>query len=159
MRLEGIGKLKKIHLIGTRTRDLPACSIVPQTTTLPHAVVMYQSLLKLTLGTAASSVCQSQSQSQIYFTTGGLPPNQFFFATSPLRLMTRSFFQLNTGSHNPYVASSLTRGWICRLQLLLVSPAQSFSGLSPAGFMIIFYCLRFETPPIWRSKSPYLYPP
>jgi hypothetical protein len=29
MRLEGSGKLKKIHLIGTRTRDLPACSIVP----------------------------------------------------------------------------------------------------------------------------------
>jgi hypothetical protein len=32
MRLEGLGKLKKkIHLIGTRTRDLPVCSIVPQT--------------------------------------------------------------------------------------------------------------------------------
>jgi hypothetical protein len=28
---------KKIHLIGTRTRDLPACSIVPQPTTLPRA--------------------------------------------------------------------------------------------------------------------------
>jgi hypothetical protein len=28
VRLEGLGKLKKkIHLIGTRTRDLPACSI------------------------------------------------------------------------------------------------------------------------------------
>jgi hypothetical protein len=26
MRLEELGKLKKIHLIGTRTRDLPACS-------------------------------------------------------------------------------------------------------------------------------------
>jgi hypothetical protein len=30
MRLEGLGKLKKkeIHLIGTRSRDFPACSIV-----------------------------------------------------------------------------------------------------------------------------------
>jgi hypothetical protein len=39
VRLEGLGKLKKkIHLIGTRTRDLPACSsIVPQSTTLPRA--------------------------------------------------------------------------------------------------------------------------
>jgi hypothetical protein len=37
VRLEGIGNLKKIHLIGTQTRDLPACSIVPQPTTLPHA--------------------------------------------------------------------------------------------------------------------------
>jgi hypothetical protein len=35
MRLEGLGKLKKIHLIGTRTRDLPVCIIVPQPTTLP----------------------------------------------------------------------------------------------------------------------------
>jgi hypothetical protein len=36
--LEGLGKLKKsIHIIGTRTPDLPACSILPQPTTLPHA--------------------------------------------------------------------------------------------------------------------------
>jgi hypothetical protein len=25
--------------------------------------------------------------------------------------------------------------------------------------MTAFYCLRFETPPIWRARSPYLYPP
>jgi hypothetical protein len=36
VRLEGLGKLKKVHLIGTRTRDLPACSIVSQPTTLPR---------------------------------------------------------------------------------------------------------------------------
>jgi hypothetical protein len=35
VRLEGRSKLKKrIHLIGTRTRDLLACSMVPQPTTL-----------------------------------------------------------------------------------------------------------------------------
>jgi hypothetical protein len=39
------------------------------------------------------------------------------------------------------------------------SPAQSFSGLSPLGLMIIFYCLRFETPPTWRARYLYLYPP
>jgi hypothetical protein len=27
---EGFGKFEKIHLIGTRSRDLPPCSIVPQ---------------------------------------------------------------------------------------------------------------------------------
>jgi hypothetical protein len=38
VRLEVLGKLKKeIHLIGTRTRDLLACSIVPQQTTPPRA--------------------------------------------------------------------------------------------------------------------------
>jgi hypothetical protein len=25
--------------------------------------------------------------------------------------------------------------------------------------MTTFYCLRFETPPNWRARSPYLYPP
>jgi hypothetical protein len=39
VRLEGLGQLKKIHLVGTRTRDLPACSIVPQPTTLPRTVL------------------------------------------------------------------------------------------------------------------------
>jgi hypothetical protein len=37
VRLERLGQLKKIHLIGTRTRDLPACSVVPQPTMLPRA--------------------------------------------------------------------------------------------------------------------------
>jgi hypothetical protein len=35
VRLEGLGKLKNIHIIGTRTSDLPVCIIVPQPTTLP----------------------------------------------------------------------------------------------------------------------------
>jgi hypothetical protein len=38
-------------------------------------------------------------------------------------------------------------------------PVQSFLGLSPAGLMTIFYCLRFDTLPTWRVRSPYLYPP
>jgi hypothetical protein len=46
--------------------------------------------------------------------------NQFVLATSPLRLMTNNFFQLNTCFHRPYVTSSLTRGWVRSLQLLLV---------------------------------------
>jgi hypothetical protein len=47
--------------------------------------------------------------------------NEFFLATSPLRLTTSNFiFQLNTYDYSPYVTSSLTTGWVCRLQLLLV---------------------------------------
>jgi hypothetical protein len=38
VQLEELGKLKKIKFIGTRTRDLPACSTVPQQTTLPRAL-------------------------------------------------------------------------------------------------------------------------
>jgi hypothetical protein len=39
VRLEGLGKFKKSTSSGTRTGDLPACSIVPQPTTLPRAPV------------------------------------------------------------------------------------------------------------------------
>jgi hypothetical protein len=39
------------------------------------------------------------------------------------------------------------------------SPAQSFSSQSPAGCKTVFYCVRFETPPTWRSRSPYFYYP
>jgi hypothetical protein len=51
-----------------------------------------------------------------------------------------------------YGMPSLTRGQVCLLQLLLFSPAQSFSGPSPAGLMTSFYCLRFETRPTWRTS-------
>jgi hypothetical protein len=34
--LEGLGKLKKIYLSGTRTRDLLVCSILPQPSALPR---------------------------------------------------------------------------------------------------------------------------
>jgi hypothetical protein len=37
VRLKELGKLKGITSSGIRTGDLPACSIVPQPTTLPHA--------------------------------------------------------------------------------------------------------------------------
>jgi hypothetical protein len=44
--------------------------------------------------------------------------NQFVLATRPLRL-TSTFFHLNTWLHSSYVTSSLTRGLVCRLQMLL----------------------------------------
>jgi hypothetical protein len=44
-RLNATGRSKSIEkpsdLIGTRTRDIPSCSIVPQPTTLPHAPEIY----------------------------------------------------------------------------------------------------------------------
>jgi hypothetical protein len=46
---------------------------------------------------------------------------RFVLATSPLRLKTSNFiFQLNTCGYCPYVTFSLTKGWVCRIQLLLV---------------------------------------
>jgi hypothetical protein len=55
------------------------------------------------------------SQRGTHLSTGGLSP-----ISSPLRLTTRNFFQLNTCGYSPYVTSSLTRGWVSRLWLLLV---------------------------------------
>jgi hypothetical protein len=46
--------------------------------------------------------------------------NQFVLATGLLRLTASNFFQLNICFRSPYVTSSLTRGLVCRLQLLLV---------------------------------------
>jgi hypothetical protein len=46
--------------------------------------------------------------------------NHFVLAPSPMRLTTNDFFfQLRSCDHSPYVTSSLRRGWVCRLQLLL----------------------------------------
>jgi hypothetical protein len=85
--------------------------------------------------------------------------NQFVLATSPLRLTTSNFiFQLNTCSYSPYVTSSLMRGWVCRLQLLLGLASAVILRSESAGLMTISYCLRFETTPTWRVRSPYLYP-
>jgi hypothetical protein len=77
----------------------------------------------------------------------------------PLETHDQYFFQLNTCSYNPYVTCSLTRGWVCRLQLLLVLASAVILGPSPAGLITLLYCLRFETPPTWRARSPFLYPP
>jgi hypothetical protein len=78
--------------------------------------------------------------------------NQIVLATSPLRLTTSNFvFQLNTCCYSPYVTSSLARGWVFRLQLLLALA-------SAVILTITFDCLTFETPPIWRARSLYLYP-
>jgi hypothetical protein len=41
-----IRSIEKIHLIGTRTRDLPACSIVPQPSTLPRVPSLIQYICK-----------------------------------------------------------------------------------------------------------------
>jgi hypothetical protein len=48
VRLEGLGKLKKSNnVLGNRTCDLPACSIVPQPTTLPRALSPHSTFMIL----------------------------------------------------------------------------------------------------------------
>jgi hypothetical protein len=60
-------------------------------------------------------------QSQSYFTAGGLPPISSSWRQAPWDSRHSNFiFQLNTCHYSPCVTSSLTRGWVCRLRLLLV---------------------------------------
>jgi hypothetical protein len=56
-------------------------------------------------------------------------------------------------------APPLTRGRICRLQLLLVLAIAVILGSESRGNMTTFYSLRFETHPTSRCRSPYLRPP
>jgi hypothetical protein len=74
--------------------------------------------------TASSSHLSSQSstldcQNQSYFTTGGLPPISASWRQAPWYSTSNFIFQLNTCSYTRYVTSSMTRGWVCCLQLLL----------------------------------------
>jgi hypothetical protein len=57
---------------------------------------------------------KAQSQSQSYFTTGGLPPVTLSWRQAPW-YSQRSFFQMNLCGHSLYVTSSLTRKWVCLL--------------------------------------------
>jgi hypothetical protein len=54
--------------------------------------------------------------------------------TKPLETHDQYFsFQLNTCGYSPYVTSSLTRGWICRLQLLLFLASAVILGSQSRG--------------------------
>jgi hypothetical protein len=99
-----------------------------------------------------------QSQSQSYFTTGSLPP-------------ISSSWQQPLETHNQYYYFKWTLAVIILMKYLLwqedasviynccwPAPSQSFSVSSTAGLVAKFYSLRFETPPTWRARSPYLYP-
>jgi hypothetical protein len=64
----------------------------------------------------------------------------------PLATHGQNFFsQLNTCGHSPYITSSLTRGWVCHLQLLLTLASAFSLGSESHGTRTIFYCLKFET--------------
>jgi hypothetical protein len=61
----------------------------------------------------------SESKSQSYFTAAGSLPISSSLRQAPWDSQPAFLFQLNTCRHCPYVTSSLTRRWVCRLQLSL----------------------------------------
>jgi hypothetical protein len=63
LRLEGLGQLKKSTSSGTRTGDLPACSIVPQPTTLPRAPLEFNTpLLNIIVFILSNSTLEAYSK-------------------------------------------------------------------------------------------------
>jgi hypothetical protein len=100
-----------------------------------------------------------QSQRQSYVTTDGesasqswckapiwAPKNQIFVSVRHLRVCScgRPLWR----EDGPVVYNCY---WF--------SPAQSFSGPSPARLMAMPYCFTLENPPTWRARSSYLYRP
>jgi hypothetical protein len=102
---------------------------------------------------------QQIRSSQSYFTIGGLPTISSSCRQAPWHSRPAIFFQLNTWYHSSYVTSSLTRGRVCSLQLLLVLASRVILMSDSRGLVTIFYCLKFKTPPTLRVRSPYIYPP
>jgi hypothetical protein len=78
---------------------------------------------------------------------------------SPLRTTTHIFFQLNTVYCSPYVTSSLTRGWVCRLQLQLALARAVILGSESLGIHDHILLSQTRDSKTWRARSPYLYPP
>jgi hypothetical protein len=59
-------------------------------------------------------------QSQSYFTTGCSAPITSSWRQAPWESLPLFLFsKMNTCGHSPYVTSSLTSGWVCRVQFLL----------------------------------------
>jgi hypothetical protein len=103
-----------------------------------------------------SQQSHSQRQSQSFVTTGGQSASlswcqapiwglraDFYYSDSCVFVDVGSFLWREDGS--------------VVYNCCWTSPAQSLSGPSPIGLENIFYCLRFETPPTWRTRSTYLY--
>jgi hypothetical protein len=100
--------LLQLYGLSLNSDDLPA-----------QLIRISEGLLYLVHWNQATRVqSQSQSQSQSYFTTGGLPPISSSWRQTPWDSRPEIFLQLSPCGYSPYVTSSLTRGWFCRLQLL-----------------------------------------
>jgi hypothetical protein len=98
-------------------------------------------------------VVMGQSQSQGYIMTDGQSAS-LSLCQAPNWGLRPDFHCCQTVAGLLMWALSLTRGRICRLQLLLILGSTVILGSESRC-----YYLRFETPPTSRARSPYFYPP
>jgi hypothetical protein len=123
----------------------PYDSLRPNWTTSDFSSTVTNEEILLT--ESLDSLTESVKESKLLY-DWGFTSNQFVLATNPLRITTSNFIlQLNTCCYSPYVTSSLTRGWVCHLQLPLGLASTNILRSESRGLKTTFYCLRFETPP------------
>jgi hypothetical protein len=101
-----------------------------------------------------STYSEPESESELLY-DWRFTANQLVLGTSPFRLTTSIFFQLNTcGQSWCNILSNERMG----LSFTIAAGPRQRSH-SRVWLMTTFYCLRFETCPTWRARSPYLYHP
>jgi hypothetical protein len=100
------------------------------------------------------------TESHSYFPTGGLPPISYSWRQTPWDSRHSNFiFQLNTCGYNTYVTSSLTRGWVYRLQLLLVLASAVILRSNSGGTHDHILLSQIRNFSKLEGRSPYIYPP
>jgi hypothetical protein len=144
-----------------RTLKLTGLSFLEASLIVPSCLVDETSITHCLNSQSITAVCQSQSQS--YFTTGGLPPISSSWRRAPWDSRPEFFSQLNTCGHSPYITSSLMRLYVCHLQLLLVLVSAFLLGSDPWDsrpyFIISDSRLPFLSPPTTRRATVEVFDP
>jgi hypothetical protein len=84
----------------------------------------------------------------------------FRLSAKPLETHDQYFiFELNICCYNPHVTSSLTRGWVYRLQLLLALTSAVILRSEFPGTHDHILLSQTRDSATWRARSPELYPP
>jgi hypothetical protein len=84
---------------------------------------------------------------------------QFVLVTTPWDSRLVNFFQLNICGYSPYVTSSLKRGWVCPLQLLLVFASAVIPRFQSRGAHGHILLSQIRDSLNLGGQVPYLYPP
>jgi hypothetical protein len=107
------------YITTAHDKNFPACGVFTSSSLITASNNGSSGLKSSLNGGSLPTQLTSESESELLY-DWRFTANQFVLIPSPLRLTTSNFiFQLNTCGYSPYVTSFLTRGWVCRLQLLL----------------------------------------
>jgi hypothetical protein len=126
--------LHTLQITAANTKFSPACSVFTSRSLVTASDIGDSSASRAHVVTVRRISRNSQlSQSPGYFTTDGLPPITSYWRQAPWYSRLAIFFQLSPCGHSPYVTSSLTRGSVCRLQLLLALASAVILGSESRG--------------------------